>query len=311
MTTHHFLSQFSNVPIYNTKAVVLETGIPADTFRAWERRYGIPQPQRTDGGHRLYSERDIAIIRWLRDRTAEGLNISQAIALMSKRCETSLAWEEQLPNAEPHSWHNLIRRLLAALSNFDEKQAEQTLGEAFAIYPLDDILEKLIAPLAAEIGTCSHHGRIPVTAERFALHFIRRKLFSILNTFVTGEGRGLVLIGCAPSEPNDIGALLLSVVLVRHGWQVVYLGGEVPPDDLLETIQRLHPDMVCLSAFSPQTAAELLAVGRAIASLPPPVPHFAYTGEAFHHNPMIRKTMPGIFLEDSHHAIDALASIAP
>src|ERR671929_2299579 len=83
MTQLSPLAQLSTSPIFNTKAVARETGVPADTFRAWERRYGVPRPQRTPGGHRLYSERDIAIIRWLRDRTDEGMNISHAVMLLA------------------------------------------------------------------------------------------------------------------------------------------------------------------------------------------------------------------------------------
>src|SRR4249919_2127479 len=82
------LAQLSTAPVFNTKAVARETGVPADTFRAWERRYGIPRPQRTPGGHRLYSERDIRIIRWLRDRTDEGVNISHAVMLLSNTLDT-------------------------------------------------------------------------------------------------------------------------------------------------------------------------------------------------------------------------------
>ena len=83
------LGPFSTQPVFNTKAVARETGVPADTFRAWERRYGVPHPQRTDGGHRLYSDRDIAIIRWLRDRTVEGMNISQAVQLLQSVGESA------------------------------------------------------------------------------------------------------------------------------------------------------------------------------------------------------------------------------
>ena len=81
------LVQLSATPIFNTKAVSIETSVPPDTFRAWERRYGVPRPQRTQGGHRLYSERDITIIRWLRDRTAEGMNISHAVLLLTNALE--------------------------------------------------------------------------------------------------------------------------------------------------------------------------------------------------------------------------------
>ena len=71
----------TTAPVYNLKAVVMETGLKPPTIRAWERRYGLPQPQRTDGGHRQYSERDIETLKWLIARQAEGISISHATEL--------------------------------------------------------------------------------------------------------------------------------------------------------------------------------------------------------------------------------------
>ncbi len=310
MTTHHFLTQFSTVPVYNTKAVAQETGVPADTFRAWERRYGVPCPHRTKGGHRLYSEREIAIIRWLRDRTAEGLTISQAIALMTNSNDTSLEWMQPLVDTEPHSWERLIHRLCAALTDFDEKRAEHIVSEAFALYALDDVLLKLLKPTLVEIGTRWHEGMLNATVEHFATQFIRRKFFSILNTYALTDGRGMILAGCAPSELHDTGILLLSIILVRHGWQVIYLGAQVPIPDLMDSIQYLHPDMVCMSASSQETALELMDVGKAIAHLPPPRPYFGYGGQIFNQEPAICTSMPGTFLgHDTQEAIGMIADM--
>src|SRR5256885_8931913 len=76
------LEHYSNVPLFNTKAVVQKTGIAAPTLRAWERRYAILSPERADNAYRLYSERDIAIIGWLKEHVDAGMSISQAIALL-------------------------------------------------------------------------------------------------------------------------------------------------------------------------------------------------------------------------------------
>jgi methanogenic corrinoid protein MtbC1 len=310
MATQNFLTQFSNIPLYNTKAVAQETGVPADTFRAWERRYGIPHPHRTEGGHRLYSERDIAIIRWLRDRTAEGLTISQAVALMANGNESNLDWLDTAVDTEPHSWERLNHQFIAALTDFDEKRAEKIIGEAFALYPLDDVFFKLIQPTMIEVGEQWHQGKITVTAEHFATQFIRRKLSSIFNTYAISEGRGLILVGCAPSEQHDMGALLLSVMLVRHGWQVVYLGSQVPLKDLLDTIQQIQPDMVCLSASTIETAIEIVDVGRVIVNLPPPCPHFCYGGRAFNLNPALVPKVPGSFLgETAQEAVYTISEV--
>ena len=71
----------SNEPTFNLKVVIRETGLKPDTLRAWERRYGLPDPQRTDGGHRLYSRRDIEMLKWLMARQDEGVSISRAVNL--------------------------------------------------------------------------------------------------------------------------------------------------------------------------------------------------------------------------------------
>lgn len=310
MAQQNFLSQFSSIPLYNTKAVAQETSVPADTFRAWERRYGVPRPHRTEGGHRLYSERDIATIRWLRDRTAEGLTISQAIALMSNGSDSNLDWLDTAVDTEPHSWERLNSQLVAALCDYDEKRAERTMGEAFALYPLDEVFFKLVQPTMIEIGEQWHQGKITVTVEHFATQFMRRKLSSILNTYTISEGRGQVLVGCAPSELHDLGALLLAVLLVRHGWQVIYLGPQVPLKDLLDTIERLGPDMVCLSAATVETALELLDVGRVLRRLPPPAPVFGFGGRAFNVNPALAGKIPGLFLgETAQEAIEAISNV--
>ena len=73
------LERYSDVPIFNMKAMVQQTGIAAPTLRAWERRYTILSPERTQNDYRLYSERDIAIIRWLKERVDAGMSISQAV----------------------------------------------------------------------------------------------------------------------------------------------------------------------------------------------------------------------------------------
>src|SRR3954453_1865430 len=74
--------QDSGAPLYNTAAVVQRTGVPATTFRAWERRYGAPKPRRDARDQRLYSERDIQTIRWFSEQTSHGVAISRAVAML-------------------------------------------------------------------------------------------------------------------------------------------------------------------------------------------------------------------------------------
>lgn len=91
------LEQFSNIPMFNTKAVVQQTGVSAATLRAWERRYNLLSPERAENTYRLYSERDIVVIRWLKERVDAGMAISQAIALFKHKNETEDASVDATP----------------------------------------------------------------------------------------------------------------------------------------------------------------------------------------------------------------------
>src|SRR5689334_5603147 len=174
------LTQLSTSPVFNTKAVARETGVPADTFRAWERRYGMPRPQRTAGGHRLYSERDIAIIRWLRDRTDEGVNISHAVLLLTNSLDAP-AIGTLADNDEARAIGQLIDEIVQSLTSFDSTQADRILSEAFSIYPFEQVLLDLVQPAMVDIGERWHRGEINVAVEHFATQFVRRKLAGLLS----------------------------------------------------------------------------------------------------------------------------------
>jgi DNA-binding transcriptional MerR regulator len=70
-----------HLPMYNMKVVAQETGLNPRTIRTWERRYALPRPPRATGGHRLYSQYDIDLLKWLLARQAEGASIRNAVEL--------------------------------------------------------------------------------------------------------------------------------------------------------------------------------------------------------------------------------------
>lgn len=307
------LGDFATTPIYNTKAVVRETEVPADTFRAWERRYGVPRPQRTAGGHRLYSERDIATIRWLRDRTAEGMNISQAVRLLLA-AENGVADPPpapSLPTLDPRSLQRLHDDLLEAMMSFDAGHGERLLSEAFALHPFDDVLLRLIQPLMIEIGERWHRGEISVAVEHFTTQFMRRKLSSLLSDAEPRAARGRIVVACAPDELHDLGALFVALFLMRRGWHIVYLGPQVPKADLLEAVQALQPDLVCLAASMPETALQLVDASKTIQQYAPHI-RVGYGGRVFNLQPELRQAMRGTFLgQDAREVVSNVAALFP
>lgn len=94
------IADFSDAPKYTIKIVCAQTGIRAVTLRAWERRYGLLTPRRTEGNYRLYSERDVAVLRWLKGRVDGGLSISRAAAELDEM-RRSGAWPQPAPPLAP------------------------------------------------------------------------------------------------------------------------------------------------------------------------------------------------------------------
>ncbi len=288
--------RFDTEPIYNIKAVVQRTGIPADTVRAWERRYGVPQPQRTETGRRLYSEHDIAAIRWLRERTAVGMTISQAIQQLRSLGEEAFARPAPEGNQGPRNPTILADELLVALLAFDEARSSTIVSEAFALYRIEEVCLQIFSPVLIEIGERWHHKEATVAQEHFSSHFIQRRLTSLLQAYAPVTARGRIVTACAPDELHELGVLMLSVFLVRHAWHVIYLGANVPIADLVQTCARLQPALVCVSAMNARTAQTLIATVEAINQLPQPRPMVAFGGAPFNVDVALRAQVHGQFL---------------
>ena len=87
---------FSDEPKYTIKSVCAQTGIRAVTLRAWERRHEVLNPHRSENRYRLYSERDIAVLRWIKNRVDSGISISSAVSELKSMSRTGL-WPEAIP----------------------------------------------------------------------------------------------------------------------------------------------------------------------------------------------------------------------
>jgi methanogenic corrinoid protein MtbC1 len=316
------LESYSDMPLFNTKAVVHQTGAPAPTLRAWERRYGILAPRRGENDYRLYSERDMAIITWLRERVESGLTISQAIALLRsleparrrgrrgragggsladphEAHETHEAHEHSAPplTASKLSLNDISMTLLDQFINLDEASASRTIAQAFAIYSIEDICLSLFAPALARLGKMWGDGDANVTMEHFASALIRERLESLFRSAFTGDGGPLALVGCAPGELHELGALTLALFLRRAGLRVIYLGQSIELESLITTIETVRPACLLLSAALHPQAETLIEVGRRLAALGQRQPVFYFGGQAFSAEPDLVERIQGAYLE--------------
>jgi methanogenic corrinoid protein MtbC1 len=298
----------SQTPAYNLKAVLRETGLKADVLRAWERRYELPTPQRTPGGHRLYSEYDIETVKWLRARQAEGLSISHAVEQWKEMLEagldplaqhpatTSSATTAQRTPASETRLEILRQNWLAANLAFDSLQADEILNQAFAIYPVETVCTHILQQGISEIGEYWVSNKASVQQEHFATAQARRRLETLISATPPPTRQHTIMIGCPSGEQHTLSLMLLNLFLRRRGMQVIDLGADIPTLQMAETAATIKPDLIVLSAQQLSTAASLRSALLALQGTGIPL---AYGGLIFNRLPDLRQRMPAFFLGET------------
>jgi len=306
------LADLPDTPRFPIRAVSLRTGIPAVTLRAWERRYQLVAPRRSAGNYRLYSERDIGILNWVKGRIDVGVAVRRAAAEIGAM-RRSGRWPSvpaSLPGpavgraAAPADAHS--RRLYAALVAHAEARATGVLRAAHAELDPETVCLRVLQPCLVAIGAAWHRGEVRIATEHFASQLLRGHISALFQAEPTRRNAARIVVGCAPHERHDIGALMLALFLRRAGYHVEFLGADVHLADLVAHARASRPDLVCLSANAEATALALAPLQAQLDALSP-APRFGFGGAAFTQSPALRTQVPGLYLGQG--PTDALARI--
>jgi MerR family transcriptional regulator, light-induced transcriptional regulator len=289
-------------PKFNIKAVSNKTGIQAVTLRAWERRYKVLSPHRADNGYRLFSERDIALLTWLKTQIDSGMSISSAV-LEFRKGSSRGAWPEAILNTRgaiplKHSGvpaSEISQKLYEMLIQHDEIKAEEVFSEALSSFELTPLFEMVISPVLTEIGEAWFNGKILIATEHFASNFFRAKLLAIFQSLPLKLSSAKIMVGGAPGELHEIGSLMMAVLLRNAGYYVEYLGPDLPLDDLVLYAADERPKMIILSATLKESALDLKSFQRQLSRIKPS-PVFGFGGAAFNYRPELIDEVPGLFL---------------
>jgi len=299
------IAEYSEDPRYTIKIISERTGVRPVTLRAWERRYNFLDPDRLNNNYRLYSERDIQIIRWITHRLDGGLAISTAVREY-KDLRNKGIWPEALPSViapEPakqptHPPKVYAEKLYNALTTHNEEEARKILSTIQSVFDLNTIFFDIFTPCLYEVGEAWYRGEIRIATEHFASAFIRAILMQLMQAFPIYNQAPRLLVGCAPEEYHEIASLMLSVLLRKEGYQVEYLGADLPIEDLVPYAEDVEPDMIILSAGFEHSARPLIKV-QSLLDRFPSKPKFGFGGRYFNENPEMRKKTPGTFLGTS------------
>lgn len=231
-----------------------------EVVRAWERRYQLLEPARTEGGFRLYAEDDLARVRRMRELMAGGMSAAEAARAARESGAAPLVAAPPVPV-------ELTDRLRSALASFDEDAAHRAVDDLLAAITLETFLRDVVLALLREIGEAWETKRASVGHEHFATTLLRGRLLGLARGWDRGGGRRAAL-ACMPGELHDVGLIAFGIVLARRGWRVLYLGQDTPLASLEDDARAAHASAVVLSAVGTTTfeahTRELRALARAV-----------------------------------------------
>jgi DNA-binding transcriptional MerR regulator/methylmalonyl-CoA mutase cobalamin-binding subunit len=239
---------------YLIGTVSKRSGVKSDLVRAWERRYQAVTPTRTEGGHRVYTDQDIARLKLLNQATSHGHSISQ-IAQFSLDELKRLLQQEETQNYAPISLtgdkqflaEDYIEKCYAAVLAFDARALESHFENAIVELQSQAFIEDLLTPLLVRIGERWKTGELRPIHEHMTSSVIRSLTYILRNNNPCPDHAPRMVVSTPIGQLHELGALLAAIMAELNGWQVTYLGANLPAEEIAAAVKFTHAKAVTIS----------------------------------------------------------------
>jgi methanogenic corrinoid protein MtbC1 len=268
--------------MYTIKEAAVRSGLNVPTLRAWERRYGVVEPERTPAGYRLYGDESIARLLAMHHLVrVEGWRPSQAaqrvlapgadlIALGGSPAEdTRRSAPEPRSDVPRTTSESAAASFVQAAHGFDVAAMERVLDAAFAAQRFESAVSEVVFPALRAIGDAWATGEIDVAAEHAASETVRRRMARFFDAAGREDGAPQVVVGLPPAGRHELGALAFAVACRRIGLRVLYLGADVPVESWLATERDTSAPAVVLGVTTWPDVASAIAVIEAVRAMRP------------------------------------------
>lgn len=251
-----------DVPRHPINYVAQRTGLSTHVIRVWERRYTAIQPQRSDTNRRLYSDADVDRLKLLNQVKGLGQSIRLIAQLPNpelKKMLTEVDGDKLSPEValdarragDQEQLAVLMKACKDAVLAMDEETLARTLLEASVQLPLVALLDELVGPLMTWIGERWHDGSIRVAHEHMATAAIRSFLGRMKQIRRAGAGAPCIVISTPAGQDHEIGALMAATIAANEGWRDLYLGPNLPAQEIALAAMESNARAVALSIVAP------------------------------------------------------------
>lgn len=243
------------------------TGLTPEVLRAWQRRFALFEPERTEGRQRLYTPDDLRLALHLRNLTESGQSIG-AIALRGRAALVAEA-RRQRPDVSDVGLERPVAQPLPTLGDLgalrdavvrgaqaiDPQELAAALDQAVALASVRQLVQQVVVPASRRIGGLWAAGECSVAGEHLASSMIRERLLVLMREAAPPAGRAApeALVACAPDDFHENGALAVAILLAARGWRITLLGAATPIADLDMACRTRRPHAVYVSSTQPSS----------------------------------------------------------
>lgn len=245
------------------------TGLSTHTLRMWEKRYAAVVPERTEAGGRLYSDADVERLRLLHTLVESGHSIG-GIAKLPDNELRQMAAAFPAPAADLASEHlpELRARVMTAIERLHVDDAERLLSSAALGTEPVEFLQGVVAPIMVEVGDRWERGELRIAHEHACSTVMRALLFSLMRLYPAADAKRRAVVATPAHEDHELGALMVAMLGAMHGWSVLYLGPNLPAEEIAYAVGDTGAKLLMISITNLDEESARAEVGAIDAAIP-------------------------------------------
>lgn len=232
---------------YSIKDLERISGVKAHTIRIWEKRYGIVEPKRTDSNIRFYCDTDVKKLMNVSILLHHGYKISKLAGLDQNELSKKVVEVSMISNG----YDSQIESLVVSMIEMDESKFEKLLNMSIIKEGFENTVFKVLYPFFERIGLLWQAGSINPAHEHFITNLVKQKIYVAIDSIPVPAGNDIkkFLLFLPEWDLHELGLLVYDYLVKSRGFKVIYLGPNVPEDDVYSVSDFLHPDFF-LVAFA-------------------------------------------------------------
>jgi MerR family transcriptional regulator, light-induced transcriptional regulator len=233
--------------LYSIKDLERITGVKAHTIRIWEKRYGLVEPARTESNIRLYCDMEVKKLLNVSILLKNGYKISRVAELDQDELARKVMEVSMVSNGHDSQLESLV----VAMIEMEEAKFEKLLNIAILKEGFENAVYRVLYPFFEKVGVLWQAGSINPAHEHFITNLVKQKIYVAIDSIPVPAGPDVktFLLYLPEWELHELGLLVYDYMIKSRGFKVIYLGQNVPEDDVYTVSDFLNPDYF-LTGFS-------------------------------------------------------------